>query len=74
MMNMIILRNAIIRIETLNVGKILDFKKQQKSRGIKILTPKQMLQRLLIALTKVNSGNTSENLPNEIRQIIRSLC
>ena len=29
---------------------ILDFNKQQKLNGIKILTPKQILQRLLIAL------------------------
>ena len=37
----------------------------------KILTPKQILQRLPIALSQV--GNTSENLLNEIRQIIYSL-
>ena len=36
----------------------------------KILTLKQMLQRLPIALTQVEAGNTSENLFNEIRQII----
>ena len=35
-----------------------------------ILTLKQMLQRLPIALTQVEAGNTSENLFNEIRQII----
>ena len=40
---------------------------------VKILTPKQMLQRLLIALAKVKAGNTSENLLNETRQIIYSL-
>ena len=39
----------------------------------KILTTKQMLQRLLIALAQVKAGNTSENLLNEIRQIIYSL-
>ena len=38
----------------------------------KILTPKQMLQKLPIALTQVKAGNTSENLLNEIRQIIYS--
>ena len=38
-----------------------------------MLTPKQMLQRLLIALPQVKAGNTSENLLNEIRQIIYSL-
>ena len=32
-----------------------------------------MLQRLPIALTQVEAGNTSENVLNEIRQIINSL-
>ena len=32
------------------VEKILNFNEQQKVRRLKILTPKQMLQRLLIAL------------------------
>ena len=41
--------------------------------GPKILTPKQMLQRLPIALAQVKAGHTSENLLNEIRQIIYSL-
>ena len=41
--------------------------------GLKILTPKQMLQRLPIALAQVKAGNNSENLLNEIRQIIYSL-
>ena len=40
---------------------------------LKVLTPKQMLQRLLIALAQVKTGNNSENLLNEIRQIIYSL-
>ena len=39
----------------------------------KILTPKQMLQRLPIALTQIKVGNISEDLLNEIRQIIYSL-
>ena len=37
---------------------------------LEILTPKQMLQRLPIALAQVKAGNNSENLLNEIRQII----
>ena len=37
---------------------------------LKILTPKQMLQRLPVALAEVKSGNTSENLLNEAREII----
>ena len=55
----------------LNASKsgILSIKETQ-GKGLKILTPKQMLQRLLIALAQVKAGNTSENLLNEIRQII----
>ena len=41
--------------------------------NLKILTPKQMLQRLLITLAQVKAGNTSENFLNEIKQIIYSL-
>ena len=41
--------------------------------GLKILTPKQMFQRLSIALVKVKAGNNSENLLNEINQIVYSL-
>ena len=44
------------------------------SMRIKILTPKQMLQRLPIALAQANAGNTSEKLRNEIRQVTCSLC
>ena len=40
---------------------------------LKILTPKQMLQRLPIALAQVKASNNSEHLLNEIRQIIYSL-
>ena len=40
---------------------------------LKILTPKQILQRLPIALAQVKTGNNSENLLNEMRQIIYSL-
>ena len=40
---------------------------------LKILTPKQMLQRLPIAFAQVKAGNNSENLLNEIRQNVYSL-
>ena len=40
---------------------------------LKILTSKQMLQRLPIALTQVKTGNNSKSLLNEFRQIIYSL-
>ena len=41
--------------------KVFDFNKQWK---YKILVPKQMLQRLPIALASVKAVNTSENLPH----------
>ena len=47
--------------------------KTKHEKGLIILSPKQMLQRLPIALAQVKAGNTSENLLNEIRQIIYSL-
>ena len=46
---------------------------ETKGTGLKILTPKQMLQRLPIALAQVKAGNNAENLLNEIRQIIDAL-
>ena len=65
------------------VEKILYFNKQQKSevrpsdlarvtmviyrKHIKILSPKQIVQRLPPALAQVKVSNTSENLLNEIR-------
>ena len=49
--------------------------KQNETIGTepKILTPKQMLQRLQLALAQVKAGNNSEGLSNEIRQIVYPL-
>ena len=49
--------------------------KQNKTErtGLKILTPKQMLQRLPIALVQVKACIKSKILLNEIRQIVYSL-
>ena len=63
------------------VDKILEFNKEQKGKRrlldlaecIKILTPKQMLQRLPIAFAQIKAGNNSGSLLNEIRQIFYSL-
>ena len=41
--------------------------------GLKVLTPKQVLQRLPIALAQVKAGNNSESLLNKIRRIFHSL-
>ena len=45
-----------------------------KGKGLKILTPKQMLQRLPIALAQLKASNNSESLLNEIREIVYFLC
>ena len=56
------------------VKKILDFNKQnQIVKGLKILTPNQMLSRLPITLAQLKAGNNSEKLKNEIRQLLYSL-
>ena len=46
--------------------------KQNETEGkeLKILTPKQILQRLSIALAQVKAGNNSESILKEIRQIV----
>ena len=54
-------------------GKSSEELKEQEGTGLKILTPKQMLQRLSIALAQVKAGNNCENLLSEIRQIFYSL-
>ena len=41
--------------------------------GLKIFTPKQLLQRLPIGLAHVKTGNNSENLLHKIRQTVYSL-
>ena len=53
---------------------ILEAKKLGKQgTRVKILTPKQMLQRLPTAFAQIKAGNNSESLLNEIRQIFYSL-
>ena len=60
-------------IEMLSDANYNSKENETKGTGLKILTPKQMLQRLSIALAQVKAGNNSENLLNEIRQIVCSL-
>ena len=52
---------------------ILEFKRQRSGQRLKILTPDQMLNRLLISLAQLNTGNNSGKLKNEIRQLLYSL-
>ena len=56
------------------VKKIVDITKHsQEGKGLKILTPNQMLSRLPITLAQLKAGNNSEKLKNEIRQLLYSL-
>ena len=45
----------------------------KEGKGLKILTNKQMLNRLPILLTQIQAGNNSNKLKNEIKQILYSL-
>ena len=45
----------------------------QLGKGLKILTPNQMLSRLPISLAQLKAGNNSEKHKNEIRQLLYSL-
>ena len=44
-----------------------------EENGLKILTNKQILNRLSILLAQIQAGNNSIKLKNEIRQILYSL-
>ena len=44
-----------------------------RGEGLKILTSKQMLNRLPILLAQIQAGNNSKSLKNELRQRIYSL-
>ena len=56
------------------VKKILDINKHsQEGKGIKILTPNQMLSILPTTLAQLKVRNNSEKLKNEIRQLLYSL-
>ena len=58
--------NSKIRSEIIYKSK----QNETEDKGLKILKPKQILQRLPIALAQVKASNNSEILLNEIRQIV----
>ena len=41
--------------------------------NLEILTPKQMLEKLLLAIVQLKADHISENLLNQFRQIINSI-
>ena len=46
---------------------------ESSGSGLKVLTKKQMLNRLPILLAQIQAGNNSKKLKNETRQILYSL-
>ena len=57
-----------------DVGKIFDFNERyQERQGLKVLTSDEMLSRLQTTSSQLKSGNNSENLKNEIMQLLHSL-
>ena len=48
-------------------------RREHEGKGLKILTPQQMLSRLPISLAQLKAGNNSEKLKNEIRHLLYSL-
>ena len=55
------------------VKEMFNFNKQnQEGKGLNILTPNQMLNRLSIILAQLKTGNNLEKLKNEIRQLLYS--
>ena len=48
-------------------------KRNQPGKGLKVLTPDQMLSRLPISLALLKARNNSQKLKNEIRQLSYSL-
>ena len=59
-------RNKVIKLYN-------DCAETKQVTGLKMVTPKQMLQRLPIALAQVKAVSNSEHLLNEIRQIVCSM-
>ena len=60
-------------LKHLKVEYFLKTEELKKGKGLKVLTPKEMFQRLPIALAQIKAGNNSESLLNEIRKIVYSL-
>ena len=48
-------------------------RRNQRGEGLKRLTPQEIFSRLPISLAQLKGGNNSQNLKNEIRQLLYSL-
>ena len=48
-------------------------RREHEGKGLKILTPQQILSRLTISLARLKARNNSKKLKNETRQLLYSL-
>ena len=56
------------------VDKVLELdREEKKGKGLKIITPQQMLSKVPISLAQLKAGNNFEKVNNEIRQLLYSL-
>ena len=53
--------------------EFVEQRRNQKLKGLKILTPEQMVSRSPISLAQLQSRNNSKKLKNEIRQLLHFL-
>ena len=68
-------RNEAVKFFDEYSSMVSEGKNKAKNEGkeLKILTTKQLLQRLPIALAQVKAGKTPKNLLNKVKQIVYSL-
>ena len=61
--------------EDIDTTDIPDLEREEsiKGKGLKMLTPNQIVSRLPIFLAQLKAGINSEKLKNEIRQLLYSL-
>ena len=68
-----LLRGREMAFKAFESGIFLKTEELKQGKGLKVLTPEQMLQRLPIVLAQIKAVNNSESLLNKIRQIVYSL-
>ena len=59
--------------EKLRAERTKRSRQNQEAHGLNILTLRQMLSRLPISLAQLKTENNSQNLKNELRQLLYSL-
>ena len=53
-----------------DLSPLEDHEEVKEAKGLEILTPNKLLARLSVLLAQVKAGNNSNQLRNEIRQVL----